>query len=38
MLLERTRSITLGISDAPRRVESLMVRRHHKLPIRVIPT
>jgi cytochrome P450 len=37
MLLERTRSITLGISDAPRRVESLMVRRHQKLPLRVVP-
>jgi cytochrome P450 len=36
-LLERTRSITLDTSDAPRRVESLMVRRHQKLPLRVVP-
>jgi cytochrome P450 len=37
MLLERTSSITLDVGDAPRRVESLMVRRHDKLPLRVVP-
>ncbi len=37
MLLERTSSITLDTEDAPRRVESLMVRRHEQLPLRVTP-
>jgi len=36
-LLERTSSITLDPGAAPRRVESLMVRRHEHLPIRVAP-
>jgi cytochrome P450 len=37
MLLERTSSITLDAANAPRRVESLMVRRHEQLPLRVAP-
>ena len=37
MLLERTGSITLDAGSAPRRVESLMVRRHERLPLRVLP-
>lgn len=36
MLLERTGSITLD-AEARRRVESLMVRRHERLPLRVLP-
>jgi cytochrome P450 family 144 len=36
MLLERTSSITLDAARAPKRVESLMVRRHEQLPVRMI--
>jgi cytochrome P450 family 144 len=36
MLLERTSSITLEAGNAPKRVESLMVRRHEQLPVRVV--
>jgi cytochrome P450 len=37
ILLDRTSSITLDPGNAPRRVESLMVRRHEQLPVRVTP-
>lgn len=36
-LLARTESIVLDPASPPERVESLMVRRHEHLPIRVIP-
>jgi len=35
VLLERTASITLDPDDAPRWVDSLMVRRHEHLPVRL---
>jgi cytochrome P450 len=34
-LLERTASITLDPTDAPQWVNSLMVRRHQRLPVRI---
>ena len=37
VLLERTSSITLDPEHAPRWVNSLMVRRHEQLPVRVVP-
>jgi len=37
VLLEKTRSITLDPGKAPRWVESLQVRRHQYLPIRLTP-
>jgi cytochrome P450 len=37
VLLERTSSIRLDPSDRPRWVNSLMVRRHEHLPVRLIP-
>jgi cytochrome P450 len=36
VLLERTSTITLDPTDAPRWVNSLMVRRHEQLPIRLV--
>lgn len=36
-LLERTRSITLDPANPPRWVESLQVRRHESLPVRLVP-
>jgi cytochrome P450 family 144 len=36
VLLERTNSITLDPDHAPRWVNSLMVRRHEQLPLRVV--
>jgi cytochrome P450 len=35
MLLERTSGVTLDTGNSPRRIESLMVRRHEQLPLRV---
>jgi cytochrome P450 len=35
VLLDRTRSITLDPEHAPRWVNSLMVRRHEQLPVRL---
>ena len=37
MLLEQTSSITLDPQRPPRRVESLLVRRHEKLPVQLVP-
>ncbi len=37
MLLEQTSSITLDPQQPPQRVESLLVRRHEKLPVQVVP-
>jgi len=36
VLLERTSSFTLGPAERPQWVESLMVRRHDRLPIRLV--
>jgi cytochrome P450 len=36
-LLEQSSSVTLDPEQPPRRVESLMVRRHERLPVRVVP-
>jgi cytochrome P450 len=36
VLLDLTRSITLDLEDPPRWANSLMVRRHEKLPVRLI--
>jgi cytochrome P450 family 144 len=36
VLLERTASITLDSRHAPRWVDSLMVRRHERLPVRLV--
>jgi cytochrome P450 len=37
VLLDRTSSITLDPENPPRRVNSLMVRRHEQLPVRLVP-
>jgi len=37
VLLDRTTSITLDPDRPPRWVESLMVRRHEELPVRLVP-
>ena len=37
VLLERTSSITLDPEQAPRWVNSLLVRRHERLPVRLVP-
>jgi hypothetical protein len=36
VLLERTSSITLDPERSPRWVNSLMVRRHEQLPVRLV--
>jgi cytochrome P450 family 144 len=36
-LLEHTSSITLDAEEPPQRVESLLVRRHARLPVHVVP-
>ena len=36
-LLQQTNSINLDPERAPRRVESLMVRRHERLPVHLVP-
>jgi len=38
VLLERTSSITVDLDHAPRWVNSLMVRRHERLPVRLVPS